>query len=436
MSSNSLDLIDDVQLRQSILSLLSSNPETAPVINQLIDHFTSKLRLSSEPANPVLAKKRKLDPPNGNLTGSEPPIVTIQDVSVQSPVRKKLNLVFSATYLTLVSPKGPTVEHRLRIADLAHALCVSTPEKTAKSWTIALFPADAAAESIIFGFADKEGTKIVRPDNPSPQVHDATALCALLTTLLNLPLIRPAPLVFTSSTKPATSGDRKGEPSHHVTAYLKAKDGGLFPLPTGLLFGFRKPVLFIPLSDVASATFHGVTSRTFNMTVRLKDGRVALGGGGIASSTTPSAGAHRKQEDEAGEAGMDYEFSMIGQADFGAIDDYMKRAQVVDESLSSQNKAVEKPPKEKKSGKGGANEGPGTAGFLSTEYEEDEEDGDFQPDDDDDVAEEFDSNADEDDDDDDDDDEEENGRGKGRGKEKGNDGDGGEGEDDEDELMN
>ncbi|RUS20396.1 hypothetical protein BC937DRAFT_95297 [Endogone sp. FLAS-F59071] len=401
MDSKSIDRIDDPQLRQSISTLLSHHPDTAPVIQQLIDYFTTKLRLASEP--PDGSKKRKLDSDAADDGSPRPALATIQEVSVQSPPRGKLTIVITATLLFLSSPKTPTTEYRFLLSSLAHAICVCTPEKTAKSWTIALFSSDSAAEPIIFGFPDKDGARVLLPDCPE-RPHDVSSLCTLLSSLLGLPLVRPAHSTFVSSAKPAASGDRKGESSHHVTAFLKAKYGALFPLPTGLLFGFRKPILFIPLADIASTTFHGVTSRTFNMTVRLKEGRVALGGGGGAG---------------------EYEFSVIEQADFGAIDAYMKNAQVADESLSMQNRAVEKKQKEKKGEKDGekdrGGEGDDTTGFFSTEYEEDEEDGDFQPEDEDD-----DSNPDDDEDGEDDDEED---VAEGDGNEEGD------GEDEEDELM-
>src|SRR5699024_11158653 len=91
-------------------------------------------------------------------------------------------------------------------------------------------------------------------------------------------------------------------------------DGYLFFLPNGILWGFKKPLLFIPLDRVAAVSYTSVLQRTFNMVVEVFVGD--------------------------GEATEEVEFGMIDQADYEGIDEsYVKRNRLQDRSMADARKA-------------------------------------------------------------------------------------------------
>lgn len=94
---------------------------------------------------------------------------------------------------------------------------------------------------------------------------------------------------------------------------LICDSGYLFFLSTGVVFGFKKPLSFFPFSVIESISYTSVLQRTFNLVIAATEG----------DST------------EAKET----EFSMIDQADFGGIDEYVKRHGLNDASMAADRRA-------------------------------------------------------------------------------------------------
>lgn len=99
----------------------------------------------------------------------------------------------------------------------------------------------------------------------------------------------------------------------HVKAFRGSKDGYLFFLETGIFWGFKKPLMFIPLNRIVATSYTSVLQRTFNMVVEVFAGD--------------------------GDATEEIEFSMLDQEDFGGIDEYVKRNRLQDRSMAEQRKA-------------------------------------------------------------------------------------------------
>lgn len=91
--------------------------------------------------------------------------------------------------------------------------------------------------------------------------------------------------------------------------------GYLFLLSTGILFAFKKPLLFFSFDTIDSVSYTSVLQRTFNLNVMAR----------------PSGGS---EEDN-----QEFEFSMIDQADFSGIDTYIKRHGLQDASLADARRA-------------------------------------------------------------------------------------------------
>lgn len=89
--------------------------------------------------------------------------------------------------------------------------------------------------------------------------------------------------------------------------------GYLFLLSNGVVFGFKKPLSFFPFSVIESVSYTSVLQRTFNLVI----------------SATEGDSAEPKES----------EFSMIDQADFGGIDQYVKRHGLNDASMAADRRA-------------------------------------------------------------------------------------------------
>lgn len=104
---------------------------------------------------------------------------------------------------------------------------------------------------------------------------------------------------------------RPNERAVHVTGYRGSKDGFLFFLENGILWGFKKPLIFIPLNRIASTSYTNILQVTFNIVIE-----VMLDG----------------------DATEEFEFGMIDQQDYGGIDTYVKENRLQDRSMAEQRK--------------------------------------------------------------------------------------------------
>lgn len=112
---------------------------------------------------------------------------------------------------------------------------------------------------------------------------------------------------------------RPNEKAVHVKGFRGSKDGFLFFLPTGILWGFKKPLLFLPLDRIVAVSYTNVLRTTFNIVIELD---------------TDTAG-----EDMSG-IDQEIEFGMIDQEDYQGIDEtYVRRHGLADRSMAEQRKA-------------------------------------------------------------------------------------------------
>lgn len=140
--------------------------------------------------------------------------------------------------------------------------------------------------------------------------------------------------------------------------------GYLYLLSTGILFAFKKPLLFFSFDTVVSVSYTSVLQRTFNLNVMAR----------------PSNGS---EEDE-----QEFEFSMIDQADYSGIHAYVKRHGLQDASLAEARRAkvynvnggkAEDPAVAAESTAGGAEESELQKAERELEDQEDEEEEDYDP---------------------------------------------------------
>lgn len=188
---------------------------------------------------------------------------------------------------------------------------------------------------------------------------------------------------------------RPNETAVHIGGFRGSKDGYLFFLENGIFWGFKKPLIFIPMNRIAAISYTSILQITFNMVVEVfteEDGKTE-----------------------------ELEFGMLDQQNYGGIDDYVKTNRLQDRSMAEQRKAklqlAENKGPKKKDGEGenGDADAADAAGDGMTELEraqleaeqqlqddEDEDEEDYDPGS---EGESEGSGSDDDDDDDDDDDE-------------------------------
>jgi hypothetical protein len=108
---------------------------------------------------------------------------------------------------------------------------------------------------------------------------------------------------------------RPNEKAVHVKAFRGSKDGYLFFLPNGILWAFKKPLLFLPFERISAVSYTSVLQRTFNLSVEVD---------------TSLPGEDKEEE---------FEFSMLDQEDFAEINEFVTRHGLQDKSMAEQRKA-------------------------------------------------------------------------------------------------
>jgi hypothetical protein len=174
-------------------------------------------------------------------------------------------------------------------------------------------------------------------------------------------IIEADPKHFASVIKEA---HRPNEKATFVRGFRGSKDGYLFFLSTGILWGFKKPLLFLPKERVAAVSYLSVLQRTFNLSVE------------VYSGDGDAAGGDEENKEE-------FEFAMLDQEDFAGIDAYVKRHGLMDASMAEQRRAKRLGINVVK-GEDGIKVDVGNAGELEKAEaelldEEDEEEEDYDP---------------------------------------------------------
>ncbi|RGP64691.1 hypothetical protein FSPOR_7781 [Fusarium sporotrichioides] len=402
----------------------ADSPARIALFNEIVTHvYDQLLSGSTEPAH----KKRRVDlqQTNGAANGTKPPVkvetnaadepvlLEIKEISVSVPQRKKFELCFTDGHIYARAPNttAPIPAITYAWSDIEYVFYLPVPEKNQVQHNYILFPRGTCLpsktnppteEPLVFtvpATAPKQGT-IGGPDAGS-----AAAVSDNYKSLFHWALnrhLKPIGIDITASNPSKFQSmvrqpHRPSEKAVHVKAFRGSKDGYLFFLETGILWGFKKPLMFIPLNRIAATSFTNILQRTFNIAIEVFAGE--------------------------GDATEEVEFSMIDQEDYGGIDDYIKNKRLQDRSMAEQRKAKLElaENRAKKNGEEG-DEAEGAAGgdiselakaqldaeqALQDEEDEDEEDYDPGSDADSDGSGESDDDDDDSDDDDEDDEDDE-----------------------------
>jgi hypothetical protein len=306
--------------------------------------------------------------------GTSELLIELREVSFSIPQRKKLHFrvvgygLADARRLGVqaVNPATGALEYELPGADIAHILRLPVPEKASKQYNYVLLTRSGSAfEPVVFTLPAtplKGGTYTFPPSKSTSETPLDDALNEVFGPH-DLTLTLPDEKVFASA---VPEPHRKSEKAYHVKAFRGSKDGFLFFLASGIFFGFKKPLLWLGTDEIESISYTSVLQRTFNLNI-----------------------AFRKADGEVEEV----EFSMLDQADYSGINDYVQSKELNDASLAAGRRA--KSELKKKGGAAANGEGDGANGEeddgrtelekaeAQLQDEEDEDEEDFEPSDDD-----------------------------------------------------
>lgn len=274
--------------------------------------------------------------PSGS-PADENSLLQIKDISFSLPQRKKYTIDFTSTHILARNPTTgeliPGISYAY--ANIAYAFCTPVPEKATKQYSYVLFPRGTnlpvsrstplLLEPLMFTIpsnAPKPGALSGSEANIATSYSDTHKDLFDWLFSMHLPptsrVQEPSPKQFTSVTK---ESHRISEQALFCKAFRGSKDGYLFFLATGILFLFKKPVLFIPKDHIMSVAYAAVLRNTFNLCVQA-----------TISNDLNAEGGEEETEEE-------FEFAMLDQDDFEGIDMYVKRNGLQDKSMGEKRKA-------------------------------------------------------------------------------------------------
>lgn len=260
------------------------------------------------------SKESSKDIPQDNI------IFKLREVSVLSPLRKKLNLILhlSETDKKPILSLERDSKIELSISDLRTNIKMATflPVSEKPNLMYLFIKYTNPIERADSGKTHSDPILItLTKDHVLQQFHKFGILDVSVTDFNQcIDYMRKQAILtgFRISNPFVTNvGNEEIVKSFFVNCHRGTKEGSLYFLPDNILFGFRKPILLFDSSDIESITYSSITRLTFNVTLITK-------------------------------VGEKFEFSMIDQTEYTKIDEYVRRKQVVDKSMSEELKAKTK----------------------------------------------------------------------------------------------
>lgn len=296
-----------ISIREKIDKISSVLPDTIAVFEELYNYAKNDI---PDERRKIVKKDSKI---SSTAINESAIIFKLNNISVLSPLRKKLSLFFHLSESTrqpcLSLLKDSEVE--LSISNLKKNVVMATflpvPEKKNLMYLFIKYNESnnrKHADPILISL-NKETTvqqfqHLALIDNSTGNFEDCVEY-----------MRKQAILTGFRISDPFSNASNEQNRTFHVECHRGTKEGTLYFLPDNIIFGFKKPILVFDSSDIGSITYSSITRLTFNVTLITKS------------------------EEK-------YEFSMIDQTEYANIDEYVKRKQVTDKSMSEELKAKSK----------------------------------------------------------------------------------------------
>ncbi|KAK0737835.1 hypothetical protein B0T18DRAFT_440832 [Schizothecium vesticola] len=324
----------------------ADSPARITLFNNIASHIYDRLSGTAVDDGPS-SKRRRVDiatptqttgSQNGQVAGPEaaardPVLLEIKEISMSVPQRKKYSLCFTKNFLyaRVAGTDTPVQGIIYPWRDIEHAFYLPVPDKSQIQHNYPLVftvPATAPKPGTVSGPSSAAAEPV--SDTYSSLFHWALTTSLRAAGNHACALVASDPKLFHSAARPAF---RPADKAVHVKAFRGSKDGFLFFLPTGILWGFKKPLLFLPLDRIVAVSYTSVLQRTFNIVVEFE---------------------------RDGEQAEEIEFAMVDQEDYGGIDEnYVRRHGLADRSMADGRKAKRQLAENAKKEKGGEGEGEG-----------------------------------------------------------------------------
>lgn len=306
-------------LQSQVTAAIQNDPSLETLFAQLMNFYEN----SPDTAHDV--KKRKLNTgPVPAPSHSAPTIVDessalkFPGVSMQTPARKKLDLVLTTTHLVLRKSDTSPPEYSILLADIESVFLVPIPEKAKPQWALIVNPKKDEIdiknrfEIIMVTVADDNLKTLVKPQNG--ELYNGT-----IQEILILYFQRRKISITSEATMPSNQS------LIHVSAYRGSKDGYLYFLPDSVFFGFKKPLLVFRLLKIISISYSSITKSTFNLIIKYLENPLDSDGNANAYGSSSKS--------------FEIEFSMIDQGFFDQINKYVEFHGLDNESLAEERRA-------------------------------------------------------------------------------------------------
>ncbi|KAI9336990.1 hypothetical protein BDR26DRAFT_919909 [Obelidium mucronatum] len=337
MTSDTSDFssIKDEALRRDVEQLCSANAGVRGVLERVVGYFAGAGGAGSTSATGATSPTRAATTPPG-LAQLGAYVASVSPLGFAQPARKTLSLAVHAKALVLATPATGGVACAVGLARVAAVLCVPTPNKPRENYSllVSVSSADALcfADPAILGAAqaaarpdallcafDNSGAVL---DIKSP--HDDLAATLQKQDPKKDRLLNVIRRVFPNIQEPDMKVFDQAAPGKlgrggvcWINGLVKMKDGHLYLLPKTLFFGFKKPLLVLPHSQVRSISFAVITSRTFSLLIHyyptVNDSSASSSS---SSSSSSSISSLSKMES--------FELEMIDKSDLEGVLAYFK----------------------------------------------------------------------------------------------------------------
>ncbi|KAF6015012.1 hypothetical protein HII12_001065 [Brettanomyces bruxellensis] len=310
------------QLQNDITALIKKDPESETTIKQIIEYYEGKLtevgklnhkKLKTDNAPTQTSSADRSVLPQ-TLEGSQI-MLQIPDLSIQSPFRKKVNMVIGA-----FKGKAPFMTFTKAMNNPPEFMLDDLTAKNINFTTILHVPEKKASRVLLISY--KQNLGHLYKDDPLLVQFNNDILTEQFGSILNDTTLVSF-LLKQLSALGMNTVDGTTEDVFFVQTYNVTKEGYLYFLKDYIIFGFKKPILIFKTADIEAVTYTSITRLTFNVSLNVRHPvENSENGNNIQKMTTEK-----------------YEFSMIDQKEFDKINQYVQSQKFEDKSMADELKA-------------------------------------------------------------------------------------------------